>query len=77
MALASAWAAHERVELVRKGRVPRLPEASEAAAQKAYVTSARLLHDGLVRALEQPADGKSGVDQRLASFWRDSAGGAK
>ncbi len=77
LALACAWAAHERVELVKKGQVPRLPEASEAAARKAYATSARLLQDGLVRVLEAPADGKSGIEQRLAALWRETAAGAR
>jgi len=77
LALACAWAAHERVELVRKGQVPRLPEASEAAARKAYATSARQLYDGLARVIEAPEDGKSGIEQRLAALWRETAAGAR
>ncbi|HOB97758.1 MAG TPA: hypothetical protein PKM43_03295 [Verrucomicrobiota bacterium] len=77
LALACAWAAHERVELVKKGQVPRLPEVSEAAARKAYATSARLLQDGLVRVLEAPADGKSEIEQRLAALWRETAAAAR
>lgn len=77
LALACAWAAHERVELVQKGQVPLLPEASEAAAQKAYITSARQLYDGLARVLDAPADGRSGIEQRLAALWRETAAGAR
>lgn len=77
LALACALAAHERVELVKKGQVPRLPEASEAAARKAYATSARLLQEGLVRVLEGPVEGKSGIEQGLAALWRETAVGAR
>ncbi len=77
LALACARAAHERIELVQIGQVPLLPEASEAAAQKAYITSARQLYDGLARVLEAPADGRSGIERQLVVLWRETAAGAR
>jgi hypothetical protein len=77
LALAAALAAHERVDLVKQGTVPLLPAASQAAAQQAYITSARLLHDGLARVLETHATASDGMGKRIAGFWRETAGRAK
>jgi len=77
LALACALAAHERVDLVKQGAVPLLPSASQAAAQRAFTTSARQLHDGLVRVLATYAETGGNVEKHIAALWRESEGSGR
>jgi len=73
LAVAHLAALRERVSLIREGRLPALPDASESAAARCYLEAATRLATGLEKMMkdyEQSADPRK---RRLLRIWNESA----
>lgn len=64
-----------RTELQSAGKLPRLPEPSQAAADKSYVDTLAKLCDGLERVLDGYSDSRLAEKRRIAEIWRTVKGG--
>lgn len=59
----------ERRDAVAAGKAPRLPEASQAAADKCYLDTANKLYDGLDAAMRGYENGESGRTRAIHALW--------
>ena len=62
---------HERQRLQARGRLPRLPEVSQIAADRSYVDTAVRLCDGLEAVLASYEDSGDAARRRMGVLWRD------
>jgi hypothetical protein len=72
--LEAVRAAHEHESLLSAGKLPPLPEASQAAADKSYVESATKLCDGLdalMKSYEKSSDERA---RKISDLWSVGAG---
>lgn len=60
----------QRIELQRAGRLPRLPERSQEAADKSYLDTLSKLMDGLEKVLDAYASGASAEKRLLYEIWQ-------
>lgn len=70
-------AAFERSQAVKAGRWARLPERSQIAADRLYLTTTARLVEGLTRILEAERGSEGDRRKRLGELWRASAGGPR
>ncbi|PIY35644.1 MAG: hypothetical protein COZ06_37840 [Armatimonadetes bacterium CG_4_10_14_3_um_filter_66_18] len=61
--------AHARLKLLAEGKLTRLPEASQYAADKSYFSTAAKLCDGLERLLKSYEDSADARKQRVWELW--------
>lgn len=59
-----------RAELQNTGKLARLPEPSQTAADKSYVDTLTKLCDGLEKVLDGYADSRSAGKQRITEIWQ-------
>ncbi len=64
---------HERAHQVASGRLARLPERSQRAADRAYLSTIARLCDGLQKVLEGYAASPQEPQQRLSAIWKSTA----
>lgn len=64
-----------RTELQNAGKLPRLPEPSQAAADRSYVDTLAKLCDGLEKVLDGYSDSRLAEKRRIAEIWRTVKGG--
>lgn len=64
-------ALRERVDLVRAGRLPRLPGPSEPAAERLYLDTATKLAEGLARWMASEETARDPAHARARSVWRE------
>jgi hypothetical protein len=62
----------ERLELQAAGRLTRLPEASQAAADGSYYTTAAKLCQGLEKILDSYAVSSNPAQNRIHRFWEET-----
>ena len=65
-------ATHERQDLLAKGKLPPLPEASEAAADQSYIDAANKLCDGLAALLQSYKNSADERARKIVELWRAS-----
>lgn len=63
-----------RMELQNAGKLPRLSEPSQTAADKSYVDTLAKLCDGLEKALDGYSDSRLAERRRIAEIWRTVKG---
>ena len=66
-------ALRSRVDLEKAGKLPALPPASAAAADKSYVEAANRLADGLQRVLQTHEKSQDPARQRMWALWQEAA----
>jgi hypothetical protein len=63
-------AARQRADLLAAGKLARLPERSQAAADKLYLNTVARLCDGLEKTLNACADAQDGPKRQVYELWR-------
>lgn len=69
LAIRSADAAFQRLELLAQGKIGRLPEPSQSAADRSYFTAAARLADGLEKLLVRYQKSSDPLPKRIGSLW--------
>ncbi len=67
----AALVARERHGLLAAGKIPRLPEVSEAAADKSYIDAATALYDGLAKLMKSYAQSSDERARKIAGLWNE------
>ena len=70
-------AACARTKLLAEGRLPRLPGASQAAADRSYLETVSRLCDGLEKVIQSYAKADDQQKRRIYRLWASGAGSAK
>lgn len=74
LAVRAADAAYRRLKLLSEGKIGRLPEPSQYAADRSYFIAAARLCDGLVSVLESYEKSTDPRKQQVFKLWRASGG---
>lgn len=69
LAIRAADAALHRLELLAQGKISRLPERSQTAADRSYFTAAARLCDGLVKVLQRYPSSPDPLQQKIGKLW--------
>lgn len=69
LAIRSADVALQRLELVAQGKIARLPEPSQTAADRLYFSTAARLAEGLAKLLIRHQQSTDPVEQRIGKLW--------
>ena len=69
LAIESVAVLQTRQALLSQGKLKRLPEPSQSAADKSYIETAVRLCDGLVKVLASYADSKDPRRRRVGEIW--------
>jgi hypothetical protein len=70
LAVLSADVAYQRLKLLAEGKLNRLPEPSQFAADRSYFTAAARLCEGLVKVLDGYEKAADPLEQRVGKIWR-------
>lgn len=71
LVLAAVDAAHEHRKLLAAGKLPPLPQASEAAADKSYLDTATKLYDGLAAVVKNYEKSSDERARKIFALWSE------